>query len=422
VPEPPIPPRFQAIAHVVGEQVIVFGGQDVSGVVTESRLDGAVWDGSTNTWHAMPPSPLGERTMPTVAGTGRGLVVVGGFDRWRKQLADGALFDVATRAWRPLPALPVRPRTQPSVAVDGATVALFGGVASRRGGDDMENEHFADGLVVDTARAELRAIPAGPLAGRLFASVHLREGRLLVLGGSMIDGIETRRYTDGAVFELAKGTWSKVEPGGLAGRGALEAVPFGAGLVVAGRDAARGRGAIAAIFDAGAATFTQVPGTERLDLGTDCTRLFAHGERVLWFNSGMKLADDEHRAWWLDPQGRGWQQIELPATVRPRQAHTMCRSADGRDVVLFGGNHEIGLTIVDGPPPKAGPARPALPEAEADGLHFDLATGAVAPIPAGPLAPRARPLLAITRDRLLVLFGDLSHKTLMPDGAVYRLR
>jgi hypothetical protein len=58
---------------------------------------------------------------------------------------------------------------------------------------------------------------------------------------------------------------------------------------------------------------------------------------------------------------------------------------------------------------------------EGDGLHLNLATGEVAVIPQGPLAPRGRPLAAIVGDRLYVLWGTVDHE-LFADGASYRLR
>src|SRR5262249_27582186 len=150
----------------------------------------------------------------------------------------------------------------------------------------------------------VRAIPAGPLAPRQSANVYLRAGRLAVLGGWVTDArhsIVPRR--DGAVCELETGRWTALEPGGIAGRGALDVVPCDDRVAIAGRDQLTGRSVVAALWHPGTGAFTPIPGTEQLDFGLDCTRLFGHGSCVLLFNSGMKTSADEHRAFWLAPGG-----------------------------------------------------------------------------------------------------------------------
>src|SRR5262249_41471546 len=164
-----------------------------------------------------------------------------------------------------------------------------------------------DGVWLDCQRGAVRAIPAGPLAPRQSANLYLRAGRLAVLGGEITDAkhaiVEQR---DGAVCELATGRWTTLDPGGIAGRGSLDVVPFDDRVAIARRDERAGGSVVAALWHPGAGAFTPIPGTERLDFGLVCTRLFGHGGRVLLFNSGMKTNSDEHRAFWLAPGGAGW--------------------------------------------------------------------------------------------------------------------
>src|SRR5262249_797084 len=161
----------QATAHVVGNQVLVFGGQDVPGCEMELRLDGATWDSETGRWRELPRAPVAERRTPVVVGTGHGLLLTGGRDCAGNCLADGVLLDGGTGSGRALRAWPVRPRLQPSVAVDGDDVVLFGGWSRRPGKDGDDKEWFADGVWLDCQRAAVRAIPAGPLAPRQSANL-----------------------------------------------------------------------------------------------------------------------------------------------------------------------------------------------------------------------------------------------------------
>jgi hypothetical protein len=86
---------------------------------------------------------------------------------------------------------------------------------------------------------------------------------------------------------------------------------------------------------------------------------------------------------------------------------------------MFGGNHDIGVVMVDGPRPP--PGQPRFTGQEGDGLHIDLATGEVSLIPAGPLEPRGQALAAIVGDGVFLLWGHANHK-LFANGASYRLR
>jgi hypothetical protein len=419
LPAAPIAPRHGATLHAVGTELVVFGGTDVPNVLSEIRLDGAVFDVQHGAWQKLPDAPVGERRGPLVVPVARGIYVAGGDDRWRALHSEGAVLDVEKHQWRAVPKWPVAARAQPSWSVDGNLVALFGGcVATPRAEEPARHQYecFADGVLVDTAVGTVRAIPKGPLSPRMAASVHLHAGKLLVVGGhTLSDRSVVQALDDAAVFDLATSTWTKLDAPSLRGHSDLQFAALGGTVFAAGRERSHGRKAIAAVWDPASGACAAVPGTDELVLRLAATRLFAGSARVLLWNTGLELADDVHQALWFAPTG--WTPLPLPASVRARQAAALVQRGD--DVVMFGGNHELGMVTIDAPEKPRGPAR--FTGEEANGLHLDLATGEVATIPQGPLAPRDRPLAAIVGDRLYVLWGTAGYK-LFADGASYDLR
>ncbi|HEX6811866.1 MAG TPA: kelch repeat-containing protein [Planctomycetota bacterium] len=419
MPKAPIAPRHGATLHRVGTDLVVFGGSDVPNAHTDLRLDGAVFDTKRSAWHALPDAPVGERRGALVVPVARGLYVAGGEDRWYVIHGEGAVLDVEKRQWRAVPKWPVAPRMKPSWSADGDLIALFGGyVAKPRPGETARHDHecFADGVIVDTAAGTVRAIPKGPLSARMFASVHLHSGKLLVVGGhTLSDRSIVQPLHDAAVFDLASGAWTKLDAAPVRGQSHLQFAALGGKVFAAGRESSHGLKAIATIWDPANGACAAVPGTDALVFRLDTTRLFAGSARALVWNEGLDLGDDVHQALWFAPDG--WTPLPLPKSVRARQAAALAQLGD--DVVMFGGNHEVGMATIcatekpKGPPPFTGE--------EGDGLHLNLATGEVAVIPQGPLAPRGRPLAAIAGDRLWVMWGTVGHE-LLADGASYRLR
>lgn len=417
LPQPPIPPRFEATMHAIGTDLVVFGGQDLAAVHMETRSDGAVLDLQTRAWTKLPDAPLGERTDTIVAKVAGGLLVAGGRDRLGKLRTDAFVLDAHQRKWRPMPAWPVAPRQQCSIATDGDLVATFGGCTSIDLGDGRQHrDWFANGVLVNTRSGTIEEIPRGPLSPRAGAVLRLGHGKLLVAGGYTTndDGVATS-CTDAAAFDLGSGAWTRLDTPALRPQNSLSLDGHGDTVFAVGND---GRHAFGFVWDRATGTCAALQGIGSLDLGMECTRVFGGTERSLLFNAGMQVHDDAWQAFWI--RREGLDAVLLPADVHARQAFALAHAGD--DVVLFGGNHDIAVAVADGPAPP--PRRATGPEG--DGLHVDLRTGAATRIPQGPLAPRAHAIAAIANDHLLVLWGDAparrSSRELCADGATYRLR
>jgi hypothetical protein len=175
-----------------------FGG----GVVPQSG------DGSLQgVWSQLPRSPLSDRYDANVAWTGRYLFVWGGDTGARKDVlrGDGAAWDVTTGRWRALPRSPLTARTDSVVVWTGREVIVWGGYdqANARG-----LHVTSDGAAWNPATNTWTRLPPSPLRARAGTIATWTGQRMVLLGGH--PAIQTYSYTDGATFDPATGTWRKL--------------------------------------------------------------------------------------------------------------------------------------------------------------------------------------------------------------------
>ena len=99
-----------------------WGGESVVGASVQALSVGALYNPATQSWHALPPSPLTAWIWATGIWDGHQAIVFGGFGPNGVPQVDGATFDPGTNTWHPIPALPL---SHPASAV-GTTVASAG--------------------------------------------------------------------------------------------------------------------------------------------------------------------------------------------------------------------------------------------------------------------------------------------------------
>lgn len=228
----PLSPRRDAQAWVVGERVLLWGGNGGTAPDWQEFADGAWYDPARDAWERIPAPGAGDVSRPLGLWTGRQLLVcvdrVGGgpWRGWLREPASGrwrdlpgppgsgpmgwmgrerfawgdhvllreAVLDPAAGAWRPLPAPPPM-GFRPSLFWTGTKLVAVGD-----GGRKV--------AVLRPARKGWLKLPPAPV--RAEASAHLLDpGRLLFFAEQ-----------EAAVLDLERGSWSVLPrpPGKLLGQ------------------------------------------------------------------------------------------------------------------------------------------------------------------------------------------------------------
>jgi hypothetical protein len=111
LPASPLAGRFEASSVWTGHEMLVWGGTN-GATLSTVFADGAAFDPTSDTWRALPPSPLAARAAAQAVWTGHEMIVVGGqrvvVGVAVPALLDAAAYDPARNRWRVLPALPTR--------------------------------------------------------------------------------------------------------------------------------------------------------------------------------------------------------------------------------------------------------------------------------------------------------------------------
>lgn len=202
LPSPPEVRTGPATAWT-GTELLVWGGYVYTGYSDEApAANGFSWDGTTETWDPLPESPLGPRSFPAAAWTGRELLVWGGWDGVEAFFDDGAAFDPATGEWRSLPDSPLGPRAPLSVWT-GSELLMWGtGVRV----DDPPR----DGAAYDPEANTWRDIAPAPIA--LTDATAVWSGNEMIVFGASL-GRNNKAETEtaiGAAYDPATDTWREL--------------------------------------------------------------------------------------------------------------------------------------------------------------------------------------------------------------------
>jgi hypothetical protein len=165
-------------------------------------------DGSLQgVWSQLPRSPLSDRFTANVVWTGRWLFVWGGEagDHGAVQRSDGAVWDRTTGRWEPLPPAPLTGRSQAAVVWTGRQVIVWGGYDE----SDANGFHVtADGAAWDPATNTWTKLPAAPLRARAGTIALWTGTRMVLLGGHpALQTDDDYSYADGATYDPATRAW-----------------------------------------------------------------------------------------------------------------------------------------------------------------------------------------------------------------------
>jgi hypothetical protein len=128
-------------------------------------------------WGSLAPAPIVARQSPSIAWTGKEMLVWGGISGDAKETlyADGAAYDPLSRTWRRLPAAPLTARQYPAAAWTGTEFVIWGGYTSVAG--------FAanDGAAYNPATNRWRKLALSPLRPQAGALAVWSGSRLVIL-------------------------------------------------------------------------------------------------------------------------------------------------------------------------------------------------------------------------------------------------
>jgi hypothetical protein len=195
-------------------------------------------------WDVLPAGDIGGRRGPSVAWTGREMIVWGGEigDINAPRLtADGAAYDPATRTWRELSASPLTPRAHTVTAWTGSEVLIWGGSTFEGARGAQPVGGATPPGAYDPASDTWRELPPGPLDGVADVAGAWTGSELMILGRSppRPPGRSPRSLGPGgemvgAAFSPCTNRWRRIASAPIEPRGAVTPVWTGSELLVWG--------------------------------------------------------------------------------------------------------------------------------------------------------------------------------------------
>jgi len=226
LPPPPFPLRDGSSITGDEDRIVVWGGYKDQRHGSDGANDGAVYDIANKTWQTLPAAPLRGRFYNGILRTGNGLIVFGGSrgdGAGVSQLSDGAAWDQTSNSWRALPKSPLRARD--SMFMDFVTTRYHDGTPTDDavliwGGRSGEQPAIDGALLIDREPRRWRSmapIPAGPDSD---PTTVLVGNRLIVVRGTRAD-----------LYDPIRNLWTRVAD---APAGVDRAVSLDGGALVGG--------------------------------------------------------------------------------------------------------------------------------------------------------------------------------------------
>jgi hypothetical protein len=239
----PIRSRWWHTAVWTGKEMIVWGG----GCGKHECRDGAAYNPQSDSWRQLPDAPM-PGYAHSVSWTGEEMIVWGGSDDYESEgssgfpgsfLNIGAAYDPDSDTWRMIEPSPVEPRGWHTAIWTGKEMIVWGGVTSPCKTALCDTE-AADAGAYDPDTGEWRAIPHGPLSGRVDHTAVWTGHDMIVWGGSPPGG--GLGYDDGAVYDLEQDRWTELPEAPIRDRYRHAALWTGEGMVIWGGEGGSGGG------------------------------------------------------------------------------------------------------------------------------------------------------------------------------------
>jgi N-acetylneuraminic acid mutarotase len=162
----------------------------------------AGYDPVTRRWRALANAPIADRLQPFVVWTGNALLVWGGITPSDARLADGALYDPCTNAWVKIRSAPIKWRVGSTAVWADTTneLLVWGGVKTDGG-------YSNTGYAYKPSTNTWRTFGSSPLTSRRDARAVWAGRRMIVFGGRLPSGDYSRKT---AAYDPATGTWTPI--------------------------------------------------------------------------------------------------------------------------------------------------------------------------------------------------------------------
>jgi hypothetical protein len=170
---------------------------------TPSTTEVSVAALASGQWSTFPLAPIAARDTPSVAWTGRELLVWGGVGLRGPLYGDGAAYNPAVHRWRVLAPAPLTPRNQQTAVWTGRELLIWGGYDTiSPGGLHL----VADGAAYRPDTDTWRRLPPAPLSARSNAVGAWTGSHVVILGG----GGSPTPASDGASYEPRRNRWTHI--------------------------------------------------------------------------------------------------------------------------------------------------------------------------------------------------------------------
>lgn len=311
LPDPPLSPRSGAAAAWTGREVVLVGGDeflcppgaDCLGPVDPPFADGAAYDPATGTWRSIAPAPVGVRHAAVAALDGDVyLATAGELLRYR---VDRDSWDVL--GWMPGPWV----RSGFGIVVDGGTLVFA---------DATPTSDARSGWRYDPATATWSELPPAPLPAAADRWATSLDDRLVLAG---VDRSSGGPRIVVAALDPGTGTWHRFPD------------RHGSGYQAWGHDGTVvvnphfGPEAGGGILDPATGTWSPLPPAPAGFRG-DLAGVLGRADASFEYAEG----------WVLDVSDRRW--IEVPAVPAFEGSWPATRTAVGRDLFVYGGEHWSG--------------------------------------------------------------------------------
>jgi hypothetical protein len=250
------------------------------------------FDSPTKGWSEL-AAPPEVRCCAATGWTGSELLIWGGhIGQSDKSVATGMIYDAAKDAWTEMPASPLGPRSLPGGVWTGREFLVWGGA-------DFSNpapyERYSDGAAFDPAAGTWRMLPPAPIDAREPLAVW--TGKEMIVWGSQD---REDRKVDGAAYDPAMNSWRPIADAPIeltdaaASWTGKEMIVFGAALH--GGNIPESSSAIGAAYDPTSDTWRTIAAS---DINTNANDSVWIGDRLLAWDYNLVSQT-------YDPDGDRW--------------------------------------------------------------------------------------------------------------------
>jgi hypothetical protein len=268
---------------------------------------------------------------PVLTGT---IPVAWGGGRITDRTEPASLAVAGPAGWARLPAAPVAVRTAYAAVWTGKQMIVFGGLSH---GPTHGPTFYGDGAAYDPATRTWTKVPAGPLSPRVAQAVVWTGKDVLIFGG-----VGSGFWTDGAAYDPAARTWRKLAPIPASLKGTPQFAVWTGKVMVAWDFVGPGNSGsrVAATYKPATNSWTvgTAPAPANIAQWGD---VFWTGKQMLvWGNSGLRQGRIDGFAY--NPATGKWSTLP-PSPFGRTGRFAMLAAWTGKYLVVGGGTGTVGL-------------------------------------------------------------------------------